>query len=66
MRIISVQLPEMYLEALDELVKKGIYKSRSEAIRIAVRDLLWKELWSKHLCKKPGIDYSEHVIVLSS
>ncbi|MEM1862958.1 MAG: ribbon-helix-helix domain-containing protein, partial [Desulfurococcaceae archaeon] len=29
----------------DELVKIGRYSSRSEVIRVAIRDLLKKELW---------------------
>jgi Arc/MetJ-type ribon-helix-helix transcriptional regulator len=31
------------LEGLDELAKSGLFPSRSEAIRVAVRDLLIKE-----------------------
>jgi len=45
MRLVTVKMPETYLEGLDELVKMGRYSSRSEAIRIAVRELLKKELW---------------------
>ena len=40
MVLISVHIPKQLLEELDELVKRGIYPSRSEAIRIAIRDLL--------------------------
>ena len=46
MRLITVKMPETYVEGLDELVKIGKYLSRSEAIRIAIRELLKKELWS--------------------
>jgi len=45
MKLVTVKIPEQFLEGLDELVRKGIYTSRSEAIRIAIRDLLKKELW---------------------
>ena len=45
MKLITVHLPESYVEGLDELVKRKRYPSRSEAIRVAVRDLLAKELW---------------------
>ncbi|AEA12296.1 hypothetical protein TUZN_0810 [Thermoproteus uzoniensis 768-20] len=31
------------LEELDELVRRGIYPNRSEAIRAAIRELLYKE-----------------------
>jgi len=44
-RLVTVKMPETYLEGLDELVKMGRYSSRSEAIRIAVRELLKRELW---------------------
>jgi len=46
MRVISVHLPEPYIEALDRLIEKKLYPNRAEAIRIAVRDLLQKELWN--------------------
>ncbi len=45
MRLVTVKLPEIYVEGLDELVKIGRYSSRSEVIRVAIRDLLKKELW---------------------
>lgn len=43
MVLISVHVPKQMLEELDELVKRGIFPSRSEAIRIAIRDLLLRE-----------------------
>ena len=43
MVLISVHIPKQMLEELDELVKKGAFPSRSEAIRIAIRDLLLRE-----------------------
>jgi len=43
-RIITVKIPDAYLRDLDELVRIGLYPSRSEAIRTAVRELLRKEL----------------------
>lgn len=45
MRIVTVKLPEAYIEAIDELVQMGRYSSRSEVIRTAIRELLKKELW---------------------
>jgi len=45
MRLITVKVPESYIEGLDDLVRSGRYSSRSEAIRIAIRDLLQRELW---------------------
>lgn len=45
MKLVTVLLPEAYLEGLDELVRANMYPSRSAAIRSSVRDLLKKELW---------------------
>jgi len=46
MRIVTVKMPESYIEAIDELVRMGRYSSRSDVIRAAVRELLKKELWA--------------------
>ncbi len=46
MRLVTVKMPEIYVKGIDELVKAGRYSSRSEVIRIAVRELLMRELWS--------------------
>ncbi|MBP1449854.1 MAG: type II toxin-antitoxin system ParD family antitoxin [Thermoproteus sp.] len=43
MPMISLHLPRKMLEQIDELVRRGIYPNRSEVIRAAVRDLLYKE-----------------------
>ncbi len=47
MRIVTVKMPESYIEAIDELIRIGRYSSRSEVIRAAIRDLLKRELWSQ-------------------
>jgi Arc/MetJ-type ribon-helix-helix transcriptional regulator len=47
MKLVTVLLPEAYLEGLDELVRASMYPSRSSAIRAAVRDLLKRELWAR-------------------
>ena len=47
MKLVTVLLPEAYLEGLDELVRAAMYPSRSAAIRAAVRDLLKRELWTR-------------------
>jgi metal-responsive CopG/Arc/MetJ family transcriptional regulator len=43
MVLISVHIPKQMLEELDELVRSGSFPSRSEAIRVAIRDLLIRE-----------------------
>ncbi|RLG86865.1 MAG: transcriptional regulator [Thermoprotei archaeon] len=45
MRIVTVKMPEAYIEGIDELVRMGRYSSRSEVIRAAIRELLKRELW---------------------
>ncbi|MBS7609778.1 type II toxin-antitoxin system ParD family antitoxin [Candidatus Bathyarchaeota archaeon] len=47
MKLITIKLPEALIEGIDELVRSGMYPSRSAAIRAAVRDLLRRELWDK-------------------
>jgi Arc/MetJ-type ribon-helix-helix transcriptional regulator len=44
MKIITINLPEKYLQAIQILNDMGVYPSRSEAIRIALHDFLANEL----------------------
>ncbi len=45
MKIVTVNVPEAYLEAINKLIGgNGLYPSRSELIRCAVREFLIKEL----------------------
>jgi len=46
MRLVTVHIPEESLHGLDELVRQQKYPNRSEAIRLAIRDLLKDELWN--------------------
>ena len=43
MKLITLNLPERYIDGLEALVRDDIYPNRSEAIRLAVRDFLKKE-----------------------
>ena len=43
MKLITLNLPEAYIDGLEKLVQENIYPNRSEAIRLAVRDLIRKE-----------------------
>ena len=47
MKVITLGLPELYIDALDRLVDQKYYPNRSEAIRTAVRDLLSVEAWGR-------------------
>ncbi|MHA1755483.1 MAG: ribbon-helix-helix domain-containing protein [Promethearchaeota archaeon] len=45
MKIVTVNVPESYVDAMEKLVgEDGLYPSRSELIRCAVREFLIKEL----------------------
>lgn len=47
MKLITLNLPEPYLQDLDALVSERFYANRAEAIRVAIRDMLSKELWQR-------------------
>ncbi len=47
MKIVTICLPESYIEGMNKLIQKAMYPNRSEVIRIAIRDLLVDELWGK-------------------
>lgn len=42
MVLISFHIPKSYVDVIDELVRRGVYPSRSEAIRAALRELVNK------------------------
>ena len=45
MKIVTVNVPESYIDAIEKLVgENGLYPSRSELIRCAVREFLLREL----------------------
>ena len=43
-RKITIRLPENYIEEIDFLVQVEDFSSRSEAIRMAVRDMLYQRV----------------------
>jgi Arc/MetJ-type ribon-helix-helix transcriptional regulator len=45
MKLVTLHVPETYIDGLEKLVDSNLYPNRSEAIRIAIRDLLKRELW---------------------
>jgi Arc/MetJ-type ribon-helix-helix transcriptional regulator len=44
LRIITINISQKHIDGLDLIVKTGVVRSRSEALRVAVRDYLVKEL----------------------
>ncbi|MCX8205088.1 MAG: ribbon-helix-helix domain-containing protein [Candidatus Nezhaarchaeota archaeon] len=63
LRVVSVHLPEAYIDGLNKLIDLKLYPNRSEAIRAAIRDLLRKELWERPprrtLAKEAGVDLGQ-------
>ncbi|HEC92893.1 MAG TPA: ribbon-helix-helix protein, CopG family [Candidatus Atribacteria bacterium] len=58
MKIVTVNVPDSYVDAMEKLVgEDGLYPSRSELIRCAVREFLIKELElaKKLIPKQPEI-----------
>jgi len=47
MKLVSVLLSKAYLKGLHELVRSGMYPSRSADIRAAVRDMLKRKSWGQ-------------------
>jgi Arc/MetJ-type ribon-helix-helix transcriptional regulator len=54
-------MSDIYVDGLDKLVELGMYPSRSEAIRVAIRDLLRRELWvdGTPFLKEADVEVSE-------
>ena len=57
MKIITVNLPPSYVEAIDKLVGNDkLYPSRSEAVRVAVKEFLIREMEAGKSWKLPVND----------
>jgi len=48
-KMYSFKASDALIEQLDQLVKRGFYASRSEAIRAAIRDLIKKHRWMQEM-----------------
>ena len=61
MKIVTVNVPESYIEAINKLIgENGLYPSRSELIRCAVREFLLKELrMAKNMAKFNEPEFEE-------
>jgi len=40
MKFLTLNVPEVDVDLLDELVRAGLYPNRAEAIRLAIKDLI--------------------------
>ena len=54
METIQVRLGEFWLKRIDKMVKEGIYSSRSDAVRSAVRQNLGGIDWAKQVGTIPN------------
>jgi len=63
MNLISARLPQLFVEIIDEMVLSGKYASRSECIRVAIRDF-YKEHFEKaqESFIIPEVDDSSNII----
>ena len=43
LKICTINVPDSYLECMDVLVEMGFYPSRSEAVRIALKQFIGRE-----------------------
>jgi Arc/MetJ-type ribon-helix-helix transcriptional regulator len=61
MKIVTVNVPESYLDAINKLIGEGgLYPSRSELIRCAVREFLLKELkMARNMAKYNEAEFDE-------
>ncbi len=61
MKMLTVYIPESYIETLDLLVDEDLFPNRSEAIRIAIRDLIRNEMMFKNIIserkKGKGVEF---------
>ncbi|MHA1776664.1 MAG: CopG family transcriptional regulator [Promethearchaeia archaeon] len=57
MKNITIALPEIFVENIEKIQKIGLVPSRSEAIRLAIREFLKKEV---HNCQLLGYDLSDN------
>ncbi|NHI83192.1 MAG: ribbon-helix-helix protein, CopG family [Candidatus Thorarchaeota archaeon] len=59
MRLIAVHLPEKIIDDIQRLVDRGLYPNRSETIRIAIRDLLKRELWEHSVHREKASEVAQ-------
>ncbi|MHA1224559.1 MAG: ribbon-helix-helix domain-containing protein [Candidatus Heimdallarchaeaceae archaeon] len=65
MNLISIRLPSEFVELLDDLVLQGRYASRSEAIRLALRDFYKQHYDTRQSTdfKFPKIDFTDNFVI---
>ena len=56
MKNITIALPEIYVKNIEKIQNIGLVPSRSEAIRLAIREFLKKEV---HTCNLLGYELQD-------
>jgi antitoxin ParD1/3/4 len=56
MKNITIALPEIYVNNIEKLQENGMVPSRSEGIRLAIREFLKKEI---HVSQLMGFDVAQ-------
>ncbi|MBN2155131.1 MAG: ribbon-helix-helix protein, CopG family [Candidatus Lokiarchaeota archaeon] len=51
MKLVTLNIPQVYLDGIERLVEQEVYPNRSETIRIAIRDFLRKEYNGQQIFK---------------
>lgn len=51
LKLITLNLPEAYIDGIEKLIEEDLYPNRAEVIRMAVRDFIIKETNFKNLLK---------------
>lgn len=59
LKVVTIKIPEELVEQLDKLVESGFFASRSEAIRLALRDLIERRKYMNRIIEeqRKGIRY---------
>ena len=55
MKVITINVPTKYIRVIQKLLDAGLYPSRSEAVRVAIRDFISKD-------KELYLKYTEPII----
>jgi len=62
MKAITLNLLAWEIEKLDELVKKGLYPNRAEAIRLAIKDLIDADVVRELRLQRVDVDVKESAV----
>ncbi|MHA1585034.1 MAG: ribbon-helix-helix domain-containing protein [Promethearchaeota archaeon] len=61
MKIVTINIPDQYLDCLETLVNLGFFPSRSEAVRVALKKFLTREMEINDGLKKENFDAMKNI-----